>query len=288
MNLQYLKYFYAIARCGSFVQAAKELNYAQSNLSARIKQLEQDLGTSLFIRSKKGVTLTEKGQQLLPYAQKLLSLSNEAESLLSSSEIQTGSLRIGAMESSAITFLPSILADYHRQIPKVNLSLSTGISRTLTNNVKNYELDCAFVAGKLMDDDLLFQYVRDEELVILSEKADISDSSWKDMLEKSILVFPFGCSYRQRLLSVIEEQGLLPGEIMEFSSLGSILTSVAAGMGIAIFPRSVASVFVQSDSLSVHPLPEKYSRIQIYVVSRIKDHNQTLRKFIECVTKFKK
>ena len=281
MNLQYLKYFYAIARTGSFVKAAEELNYAQSNLSARIRQLEQELGTPLFVRSKKGVTLTEKGQQLLPYAQQLLALSYEAESLVSSSEIQTRFLRIGAMESSAITFLPSILADFHRQVPEVKLSLSTGISRTLTESVRNYEMDCAFVAGKLMDEDLNFRYVRDEELVIISEKTVESDSSWKDMLGESILVFPQGCSYRQRLESIIEAQGMLPGETLEFSSLGSILASVAAGMGIAIFPRSVASVFVQGHSLSLHPLPERYSRIQIYAVSRAKDYNQTLKRFLE-------
>ena len=154
MNLQYLKYFYTIAKAGSFVKAAEELDYAQSNLSARIRQLESELGAELFVRTKTGVTLTEQGAALLPYAEQLLSLSEEAESVLSLNMIRTDALRIGAMESAAVSFLPAILNDYHTAHPDVRLTVSCGTTGKLLERLRKHELDCAFVGGIPQDDDL--------------------------------------------------------------------------------------------------------------------------------------
>ena len=82
MDLQALRYFRIVAREGSFSQAAQKLNYAQSNLSTKIRQLEGELETPLFRRHAHGVTLTEKGESLLAYADRLVHLLEEAESVV--------------------------------------------------------------------------------------------------------------------------------------------------------------------------------------------------------------
>ena len=281
MNLQYLKFFYTIAKAGSFMKAAEELDYAQSNLSARIKQLEAELGAELFIRTRTGVELTDKGAQLLPYAEQLLSLSQEAESILSSDVLRTNALRIGAMESAAVSFLPAILTGFHQAYPDVRLTVSTGTTRTLLQRLENHELDCVLTGGTVQNDALAFRTIRQEELVLLSAKCPVSADSWKEQLNRPLLVFPYGCSYRQRLEAILSDQGVLPSEVIEFTSLGAILSSVSAGLGIALMPRSAVSAFAGSGSLSQHPLPGPYKTIEISLAYRKDDPNQTLSDLLD-------
>ncbi len=284
MNLQYLNYFYTIAKAGSFMKAAEELDYAQSNLSARIKQLEKETGAELFVRTKNGITLTDKGAQLLPYAERLLSLAREAESVMSSDELRTGSLRIGAMESAAVSFLPSVLTAFHQADPEIRLTVSAGTTRALLNRLEKHELDCAFVSGSSENQQIEFCPVRKEELVMLTESLPVTGTSWKELLCKPLLVFPYGCSYRQRLEAILSDQGLFPSEIIEFTSLGAILASASAGLGIALLPSSAVSVFAGANRLSSHPLPPQYGAVEISLAFRKNDPNRTLQDFIRHAT----
>ena len=97
----------AVAAEGSLSKAAQKLNYAQSNLSTKISQLEKELHTELFHRCSHGVTLTPKGEQLLQYAEKLLNLAAETEAVLKDDGTAKGSLTLGSMESTCLTLCPS-------------------------------------------------------------------------------------------------------------------------------------------------------------------------------------
>ena len=104
MDLQTLKYFCTVCQEGSFLSASRKLNYAQSNLSARVAQLEKKLGCVLLIRRKSGVVPTKKGFVLLEYARKILRLTEKAESAVQTGQAAESRLAIGSMESTAITF----------------------------------------------------------------------------------------------------------------------------------------------------------------------------------------
>ena len=109
MDIHDLTVFAAAARHGSVTKAARSLSTVQSNVTTRIRLLETELNVQLFHRSHRGITLTEKGQQLLPYAQQMLSLVETAKAAVSGSREVRGTLQIGALQSTASARLPDVL-----------------------------------------------------------------------------------------------------------------------------------------------------------------------------------
>lgn len=280
MELQTLQYFSVIAREGSFLGAAQKLGYAQSNLSTKIKQLEKELGTELFHRAKQGVTLTEKGTVLLSYADKLLNLATEAKASVADEAMATPVLRIGAMESAAITFLPHILANFHAAHPSIQLIVDTCVSRTAIQKLLGFEVDGAFVAGSVTHPDIEAMTLFAEELVLLAPPAQAEAKDVKELLSLPILALPGGCSYRQVMESWLAEEGILPRSTMEFRSLGALLSSISAGLGVSLFPASVMDFFAGGHALCRYEIPQKYGRIPIHFIWRKKNsRNLTLEKF---------
>ena len=125
IDLDTLDIFRAVVMEGGVIRAAHKLNRVQSNVTTRIKQLEQRLGRSLFRKQGRGLVLSPEGELLLSYAQRLFRLADEAESELRSGR-PMGVLRIGSLESTAGSRLAPILSRYHRQHPGVVVELVTG------------------------------------------------------------------------------------------------------------------------------------------------------------------
>jgi len=124
IDLESLDIFRAVAREGGVTRAAARLNRVQSNVTTRIKQLEERLGVALFRRQGRSLVLSAEGEGLLVHAERLLRLADEAESALKSGPAR-GPFRLGALESTAGSRLPSILSRYHRQHPAVVIELSS-------------------------------------------------------------------------------------------------------------------------------------------------------------------
>src|SRR5271166_2555524 len=121
-----LRVFEAVARLGSMSRAAQELNTVQSNVTARIRALEHELGVPLFHRTNRGVALTEAGQRLLPYAAQIGRLLADARRAVEDNGTARGPLTIGSLESTAGIRLPRLLATYAAANPEVDLVLTPG------------------------------------------------------------------------------------------------------------------------------------------------------------------
>src|SRR3978361_210138 len=117
MELSDLVTFSTVARTGGITRAAAELNTVQSNITQRVKALEAEVGTALFERHSRGMTLTGAGRRLLPYAQRMAALSREAILAARDDGEPKGPLSIGSMETTAAVRLPALLADFHRRFP---------------------------------------------------------------------------------------------------------------------------------------------------------------------------
>ena len=130
MDLSDLRIFCAVVREGGVTRAAKRLHRVQSNITTRVRQLEEDLGTALFIREGKRLHLAPAGQVLLDYADRLLALAEEARTAVQDPRPR-GTFRLGAMESTAAVRLPGPLSDYHQRFPDVTLELRTGNPQVL-------------------------------------------------------------------------------------------------------------------------------------------------------------
>ena len=258
MDLATLRYFCAVASEGSVSKAAKRLNYAQSNLSQRIKQLEEELHAPLLRRLSRGVALTGQGEILHRYAERIVKLAEEAEDAVRSGEEPKGTLRIGTMESAAVSFLPGLLARFHCLHPGIRIEVRTGVSERSLRLVLEGELDGAFVAGPTGHPDIAAADVLQERLVLLSGADAEPDAPAADLLRLPLLVLPRGCFYRKLLERWQEDEGIAGAQIMEFDSLGAIVASISAGMGVGFIPASAAASFTAGSLLRSHAAPDRY------------------------------
>ncbi|MCV4190078.1 LysR family transcriptional regulator NmoR [Pseudomonas aeruginosa] len=240
MDLSSLEIFRAVAREASVTRAAQQLQRAQSNVTTRIRQLEEDLGVELFLRDGKRMSLTERGSEFLAYAEQLLALADEARQSMHPAE-PGGRLRLGSMESTAASRLPALLATYHKACPRVALEVSTGTSRALFDGVRARRLDCALVAarpgwaGELDGSGLRGEPLFREELLMIlpAEHPPVHDVA--EVRLRTLAGFARGCTYRQ----LAEDSLGTPLTVQEVGSYHAILACVAAGACVGVLPRSV-------------------------------------------------
>lgn len=285
MDLHSLKFFRAVAESGSISKAAKELNYAQSNLTSKIQQLEENLETTLFYRHNRGTTLTEKGRVLLSYTDEIFQLLDEVREVMSDNQIPRGPLMIGSMETTAAIRLPALLSKFHREYPAVDLTLKTGPTQQNVHDVLQYELDGAFVAGPIEHPELNYKTLIKEELVLVTDTLHQPLSSLKEIQNRTILVFRNGCSYRARFEEWLHYEGVIPEKIMEFGTLDGIIGCVSAGLGISLLPRSVVAKHVKEGLLIEHGIPEQFGKVKtIFIYRKDKYMSTTLEKFTEMLS----
>jgi DNA-binding transcriptional LysR family regulator len=267
MDISDLQVFCAVAHTGGVTKAAERLHRVPSNVTTRLRQLEDDLGTQLFLRESKRMSITSSGQLLLGYAERILSLALEAREALQD-PTPRGRLRVGAMESTAAMRLPGPLADYHQRYPLVRLELSTGPSRQLVARVLGGELDAAFVADPREADNLESHEAFTEELVLITEFGHKKIRSPKDLSSRTMLAFGDGCTYRRCLEDWFSSGGVNPENIIDLSSYHAILGCAVAGMGVALMPRRMLDIFPERARLTIHEVPVSLRRSKTLFVWR--------------------
>jgi DNA-binding transcriptional LysR family regulator len=252
MDLSDLRIFSAVIREGGVTRAAGRLNRVQSNVTTRIRQLEDDLGVALFIRDGKRLHLAPAGQVLHGYAERLLALAGEARDAVQDARPR-GIFRLGAMESTAAVRLPALLSEYHRRHPAVTLELRTGNPQVLGSAILAGELDAALVAEPIADSPFEKVFAFKEELVII-RPIDHPQIGKNGPLPRTVLVFEHGCPHRKRLEDWYANRQQMPKRIVELASYHAILGCVVAGMGVSLVPKSVLTTFPERRRLSLHQL----------------------------------
>lgn len=289
MELSDLVTFAAVVRSGGITKAAGELNTVQSNVTNRIRSLEAEVGVSLFERHARGMTLTDAGRRLLPYAQQLVAMSRDALLAARDDGVPKGPLAIGSMETTAAVRLPPLLALFHQRFPGVQLTLQTGPTAVLTEAVLGSALDGAFVAGPIDHPDLVATRAFQEELVLLTARR------WKSLAAlragtsaagPTILVFRTGCSYRQRLEQLLGEFGWPSASRLEFGTLDGIIGCVASDMGVTLLPRAVAERSEMAGHVRTHTLAAAYKRVDtLFIRRRTLHEGSALQSFLACLGK---
>ena len=284
MDAADLKVFEAVARLGGIGRAALELNTVQSNVTARVRSLEQELGTKLFERHARGVTLTAAGQRLLPYAAEVKDLLARARRAAMDDGTPKGPLTIGTLETTVAMRLPRIIARYAATYPAVDLNLRTGTSAESVTRVLQRELDGAFVAGPVDHAELAQETIFREELVVVTAPAIEGLLQVGRASDLKMLVLRVGCSYRQRLETVLAARGIVDVRALEFGSLDAIIGCVAAGIGITLLPRSVVTEAARAGDVALHALPPHEAMVDtLFIHRRDGDVTSTLSAFMRMV-----
>src|SRR5215212_6101230 len=188
MELSDLNVFRTVVQAGGITRAAEKLNRVQSNVTTRIRQLEDQLGVELFIREGKKLHLSPAGKVFLTYADRLLDLASEAKASVHDARPR-GVFRLGSMESTASVRLPAPLSEYCRRYPEVQLELRTGNSYDLAGLILRGEVDAAAGHPPI--------------------------KSPRDALSRTVLVFENGCPYRKRLEEWFALKGEMPERMVE-------------------------------------------------------------------------
>lgn len=261
MDTSALRLFRAVARTGSVGAAADQVHSVPSNVSARVRKLEDELGTRLFVREPRGMRLTPAGELLLDYAERILALTEEAREAVREAVGEGGELRLGSMETTAAVRLPHLLAAFHQGYPKVMLSLSTGTTEEQMQAVLARRVDLAFLGGPVRDDRVVGGPVFVEELV-LAVPAGIT--SEEEANTRAMLVFRAGCAYRPRTEAWLRARGEQPRRVMEFGTLDGLLGCVAAGMGVSLLPRAIVERPQHAGQIAALPIPD--GRVETWMI----------------------
>lgn len=255
MELSDIDIILAVARSGKISQAAKELNYAQSNVTTRIKKLEQEYQVQLFNRFPKGVVLTSKGEQFVQYATRIRDLLNDLEQEMTDPGEPTGTLKIGIVETAASSRFMEILNEYQVTYPEVSISLVNATSpKVLRKKIQEYEIDGAFISGACVKEGLKVEYEMQDTVHIISKRMDLPPES---LCQVSWVVFPKGCPYREITEEYLQEEGLSARNMIEVSTMDNLLSCVESGIAFTIMPCSV--IHKKPDEFSVHDLAERFT-----------------------------
>ncbi|QNH76820.1 LysR family transcriptional regulator [Pseudomonas protegens] len=280
MDLVQLEIFKAVAEQGSISAAAQLIHRVPSNLTTRIKQLEQDLGVELFIREKSRLRLSPAGWNFLDYARRILDLVAEARLTVAGEEPQ-GPFALGSLESTAAVRIPALLASYNQQYAKVELDLSTGPSGTMIEGVLSGRLVAAFVDGPVRHPALEGLPVFEEEMVLIAPLGHAPITRAREVNGESIYAFRANCSYRHHFESWFTQDAAVPGKIHEMESYHGMLACVSAGAGLALMPRSMLESMPGCATVSVWPLSPRFRFLRTWLVWRRGTVSQSLSSFVK-------
>lgn len=256
MDLVTMRVFAAIADAESVTGAARRLHLAPSAVTTRLRRLEAELGHALFDRGRRGMILTPKGRVLLDYAHRLLALAEDAARAVAGEDgTPRGRLRIGATDTAATVYLPSVFAAYHERWPAVALEVSSNVSEALIDDVRRRRLDAAIVARDVRAAGLTCRRIRRERLVLASSRSIVDVYG---LSRFTYLSSRAGGVQRARIAEWLAQSHNPPLQVIELPSLALRLSCAAAGMGVTVVTETALAQSASGDALRTHPIPEPW------------------------------
>lgn len=255
MDVKSLKSFVAVATLRSFSAAARELHIVQSAISRHIAALEEELGTSLFIRNTRDVQITAGGSQLLKDAQVLLKQFDDAKSRAKkAAKGELGYLRVGYLPSACLTLIPYLVKRFHIQFPHVDISLHEMTVAEQLTAFLNDEIDVGVsrplpttdgalgLEGHLLYRDHLCIVIPEENIMAQYEEIKLSD-----LQDEKIILFhrDEAVGLFDTIIHLCQADGFSPNLSAQPKHMQTLLTMVASGLGVAIAPYCVAKLYTK-------------------------------------------
>lgn len=242
MDLQQLRVFREAAKVGGFTRASEELHLSQSTISLHIKQLEEDLGCTLFLRTGKRVYLNEAGRLLLQYVDRIFQeIKNADMAVRELNELQRGTVRLGSGATTLTYLLPPILAAYQRKYPQIELIVTTGSSEMLAQAVHDQKIDLAVVMQPVQPNlSIEILPILHEELVyVVSTSHPLATKKIldpEDLNGVPLIGFFQGSAMQAHVDKYLEAMGVKPRITMELENIEVVKAMVRAGLGAGVLP----------------------------------------------------
>lgn len=258
LTLKQLRYFEALARHRHFGRAAEACFISQPALSLQIKELESMFGAPLVERGPRQVQLTAVGETFLTKARQILLDVEELEDLVRASRGPlAGRLRLGVIPTIAPYLLPEIIASLSDQFPDLELDLRESVTRSLIEDLLEARLDLAIVALPISEPALQEFALFDEEFVLVRHRSEADRPvPGPQMLQTmKLLLLEEGHCFRDQALSFCQFDETQPRQLMEGSSLSTLVQMVGAGMGLTLIPEMAQALETRSADVSVAKFP---------------------------------
>ncbi len=258
LTMKHLRYFEALARHGHFGRAAAACSISQPALSVQMKELEALLGAPLIERNARQIRLSALGEELAERARDILRAVDEIEDLARTSHGPlAGRLRIGVIPTVAPYMLPGVIKHLTRCYPDLDLRPREAITQTLLRDMLDGRLDVAIVALPLSEPTLHEEPLFQEDFVLVRSLEDAGKPAPNPeaLREMRLLLLEEGHCFRDQALSFCKAATMQPRELMEGSSLSTLVQMVGAGIGVTLIPDMAVAIETRSAPVSVVPLP---------------------------------
>jgi len=253
MLFAHLESFVEVARRGNVSRAAEALFLTQPAITARLKALENDIGTKLFVRSSRGMKLSDAGRAFLPYAERTMTTVDEGRQLIANLRQGTvGALVIAAAPAVSTYVLPEILRAFRTTHPKVRLGVKTGHTEEVLEMVLRGEAHVGIGRPIRHPDIELIPILDDEMLLVVSARhafARRGKVRMDELAAERLILFDRTSSYHELTSSLFRQAGVVPTSTLELDNVEAAKKMVQQGLGVALLPRMALVVELKSGSL---------------------------------------
>lgn len=263
ITLKHLRYFDALARHRHFGRAAEASSISQPALSLQVKELEDILGAPLVERGARQISLTALGEDFALRARDVLRAVDELGSLArASTGPLSGRLRLGVIPTVAPYLLPQVMRELAGRFPEIDLRPREAVTPKLLRDLQEGRLDLAMLALPVSEPALVEHALFDEEFLLVRHETagPLPIPRLVDLPAAPLLLLEEGHCFRDQAIAACKlprgSNGEGPGEIMEGSSLSTLVQMVGAGIGVTLIPQMAAEVERRSAPVVLHRLPE--------------------------------
>lgn len=292
MNLHQLRVFYYVAQCLSFSKASEELHISQPAVSVQVRKLEEEVGVELVEQLGKKLYLTEAGEQLKVYAEKIFTEEREAENMLGDyREINRGELIIGTSSTLGTYYVPPLLTEFRQQFPKLEITLKIGNTEWAEKQILKNSVDLALLEGELIhsSDFTVIPFLQDQLVIIAAPDHPLAG---KEITAEDLAGYPFvlresGSNSRKVFRSYMRQREIPIKVLMELESPEAIKRLVSSGLGLGIASKATLAWELACNHLTILEVQDLHLECQFAIVRhKDKKPNRISRVFTDFVCRY--
>ena len=293
MQLNQLWVFYQVAKHRSFSQAAKALFLSQPSVSNQVKHLEEACGLRFFDRSGRSVKLTNAGEILLSYAERIFSLAKEADSVIEEIKgLNAGGIQISASNTLGAYYLPDLLDLFRKKHPRVEIRMNVGYTQTVVEDVLAFHSDLGLIGRQVSHPNLVAIPLWEEELVLIVPPghpfARHGEIDPEALQGQPFIMSETGSGVREITEGLLNRAGISVRVIMELGENEAIKRAVASGLGITLISGTVARREVETGQIrSVHLRGDRIIRHFNIIHHKDKYISRLIRSFMDEALRFR-
>jgi DNA-binding transcriptional LysR family regulator len=253
MLLELFETFAQVARAGNVSRAAEQLHLTQPAVSARLQALERDIGVPLLVRTPRGVTLSEAGRTLLPFAERAIGAAAEARQAVAELRSgESGELRIAAAPAVSTYLLPRLLKAFEAEFPAVRIGVRTGHTEEVLDLVLHRDVHLGIGRPVQHPDIALTPIFEDSLILVVAARHPFSRRGavrLRELARERLILFDRASSYYELTSSLLRQAGVVPESVLELDNVEAAKKMVLEGLGVSVLPRMALDVELRQRSL---------------------------------------